>query len=399
MSSLKRSLPIPAKRSSRLQPARIVGGFLTLALLFLAACSSAAGSQVKVPSPTDSPSSGPTASAQATATTNSSGGGTGGGPSTVYVGANDGTVYSINAATGAKNWQVAVGGLANKPLVVNGVVYVATSEGHVAALGTGSTLWNVTPGGSFEGRPAFDSNQIFVGSDNDSLYALGAGDGSVHWTYTTGGAITATPAVAGGLVYTGSADEYLYAVHENDGSLAWKTKLVYPSEYTSPMVANGVVYIGDDSGTLSEVNATTGTVIASYQTGGSQIGGRPAVVNGVVFFGTSNQTVFALKASNGSTVWKFIASKSILSTPNVANGTVYIADSTDLYAINAANGQLIWHKQAGDYGTTGKSWPSVANGLVFMGASDGNLYAYNASSGHVQWTFHTQVGLGSPQAG
>ncbi len=207
MSSLKRSSPIPAKRSGRLQPARIVADFLTLALLLLAACSSAAGSQVNAPSATASPSSGATPSAQATGTTNSSGGGTGGGtggPSSVYVGANDGTVYSINAATGAKNWQVAVGGLANKPLVVNGVVYVATSEGHVAALGTGSTLWNVTPGGSFEGRPAFDNNQIFVGSDDDSLYALGAGDGSVHWTFTAGDSITGTPAVAGGLVYVSS---------------------------------------------------------------------------------------------------------------------------------------------------------------------------------------------------
>jgi outer membrane protein assembly factor BamB len=97
-------------------------------------------------------------------------------------------------------------------------------------------------------------------------------------------------------------------------------------------------------------------------------------------------------------VWKYSVSHSILSTPNVNNGIVYIANSTDLYALNAANGHLIWHKQAGGYGTTGHSWPSVANGLVFMGASDGNLYAYNAGTGHVQWTFHDQVGLGSPQA-
>ncbi len=165
------------------------------------------------------------------------------------------------------------------------------------------------------------------------------------------------------------------------------------------MVVNGVVYVGDDSGTLYEVNATTGTIINKFDPDGNQIGGRPAVVNGVVYFGTGNHTLYALNVSNGSTVWKYTVSNSLLSTPNVNNGIVYIADTSDFYALNAATGQLVWHQHAGEYGTDGHSWPSVANGLVFMGASDGNLYAYNASTGHVQWTFHNQVGLGSPQAG
>jgi outer membrane protein assembly factor BamB len=98
-------------------------------------------------------------------------------------------------------------------------------------------------------------------------------------------------------------------------------------------------------------------------------------------------------------VWKFSVSNSLLATPNVNNGIVYIADTSDFYAINATTGQLVWHQQAGGYGTDGHPWPSVGGGLVFMGASDGNLYAYNTGTGHVQWTWHNQVGLGSPQAG
>ena len=103
-------------------------------MLLLAACSSTASSG---PSGSSGGSAStatnalPSPSTSSTASASSGGGGTGSnaGPSHVYVGATDGTVYSVNALTGAKEWQIAVGGLANKPVVVNGIVYVATDAG------------------------------------------------------------------------------------------------------------------------------------------------------------------------------------------------------------------------------------------------------------------------------
>ncbi len=255
---------------------------LILAVIF-SACSSTAGSKssakaTSASTPLATATTLPSA-ASPSPTSSSAGGGTGGSsPVSVYIGSDDGLLYSINAANGAKNWSIPVGGLAAKPTVANGIIYVATDGGHVAAVGNGSSLWNVTPGGIFEDRPAVDGNQVFVGSDNSSLYALGAGDGSVHWSYATGGAISGTPATANGLVYTGSADGYLYAIHESSGSLAWKTKLKTASEFTSPSLDGNVVYIGDDSGTLTAVNAMSGAVMGSYQVAGGQIGGRPALL-------------------------------------------------------------------------------------------------------------------------
>jgi outer membrane protein assembly factor BamB len=71
---------------------------------------------------------------------------------------------------------------------------------------------------------------------------------------------------------------------------------------------------------------------------------------------------------------------------------VYIGSSDgNVYAANARNGGLIW-----TYTTTLNytlSTPTVANGLVYVGSADNNLYALNASNGSLVWKF---TDLGAP---
>jgi outer membrane protein assembly factor BamB len=51
---------------------------------------------------------------------------------------------------------------------------------------------------------------VYVGSDDNNVYALNAGTGAFVWKYTTGGAVYSSPAVANGMVYVGSADGNVY---------------------------------------------------------------------------------------------------------------------------------------------------------------------------------------------
>ena len=62
------------------------------------------------------------------------------------------------------------------------------------------------------------------------------------------------------------------------------------------------------------------------------------------------------------------------SSPTVVNGVVYVgSEDFNVYALNASTGTLLW-----SYTTksTVESSPSVANGVVYVGSDDFNVYAF-----------------------
>ena len=84
--------------------------------------------------------------------------------------------------------------------------------------------------------------------------------------------------------------------------------------------------------------------------------------------------MYALNAVTGSKLWSFATYAD--SSPAVANGVVYIGSSqgNNVYALNAATGAKLWSFATGN---KVRSSPAVANGLVYVGSADGNLYAFH----------------------
>ncbi len=69
----------------------------------------------------------------------------------------------------------------------------------------------------------------------------------------------------------------------------------------------------------------------------------------------------------------------------MANGVVYVGgEDNNVYALNARTGALLWS----DNVRWVYSSPAVANGVVYVG-SYGNVYALNASTGARLWTYTT----------
>lgn len=84
--------------------------------------------------------------------------------------------------------------------------------------------------------------------------------------------------------------------------------------------------------------------------------------------------------------WKFHTAGELISSPAVVGVTIYIG-STDgnLYAVNRETGTLQWKFDAKSRIT---SSPAVSDGIVYFGAYDGNFYAVDAA-GQLKWKFHT----------
>jgi outer membrane protein assembly factor BamB len=75
------------------------------------------------------------------------------------------------------------------------------------------------------------------------------------------------------------------------------------------------------------------------------------------------------------------------SSPAVADGRVFVGSGDGkVYALNASTGALAWSYTTSDWVA---SSPAVADGTVFIGSADGKVYAFDASSGVLAWSFAT----------
>jgi outer membrane protein assembly factor BamB len=86
-------------------------------------------------------------------------------------------------------------------------------------------------------------------------------------------------------------------------------------------------------------------------------------------------------------VWEFAFEDEVRSSPTVAGGIVYVgAYDNNLYALDAKTGQFVWK-----YATEGgiASSPFVWQDTVLVGSEDRVLYAINAGTGGLVWTCPT----------
>lgn len=87
-------------------------------------------------------------------------------------------------------------------------------------------------------------------------------------------------------------------------------------------------------------------------------------------------------------IWAFRFEDEVRGSPLVANGVVYAGVyDNNLYAVNALDGKLLW-KYATDGGLPGS--PAINQDIVFIGSEDKRLHAVSAKSGRVQWTYYTE---------
>jgi outer membrane protein assembly factor BamB len=189
----------------------------------------------------------------------------------------------------------------------------------------------------------------YVGTVNNTFYALRVSDGSLLWHAKIDGAVDEPPVVTGGVVYFStyvgqSGPANVYALRASDGKLLWE----YHAGNTyvpTPVVTNGLVYINAPDGVVA-LQASDGTQEWHFAAGNNAI--ISSVVNGVLYLssheGNSGPgTAYALRASDGSLLWSYKSSKT-LDAPEVINGVAYVGtwDGT-LSALQASDGKLLWH--------------------------------------------------------
>jgi outer membrane protein assembly factor BamB len=187
---------------------------------------------------------------------------------------------------------------------------------------------------------------------------------------------------------------------------------VHAAIHASPVAAQGRVFVGAENGNLYALDAKTRTLQWLYHARGG-IASTPAVAGGAVYFLDRAGSVHALKADDGSPRWTFrtqgeavFAAHGMfgmprdgqpvpdpwdlyLSSPLVHDGKVYVGSSDGhVYALDTKDGKLAWAWRTG--GMVHSS-PALAGGNIVVGSWDGAVYALDARTGEQRWRHQTGV--------
>ncbi len=136
----------------------------------------------------------------------------------LYVGLDVKQLVVLNQVTGSRVWffNTPAGSNATTPAIYNNIVYFGTGGKIVYALNaiTGAQIWATTMGGAVTSAPALSlgSRTLYVGCNDRYLYALNMTSGAVLWKYLSGGQISSSPSVANDQVFFGSKDHKVYAL-------------------------------------------------------------------------------------------------------------------------------------------------------------------------------------------
>jgi eukaryotic-like serine/threonine-protein kinase len=328
---------------------------------------------------------------------------------TVYVGSGDGHLYALDRTSGTRRWAFDAGNpIPSSPAVGGGAVYFGTRDGQFFAINaaTGAQRWRLTTGplmpwpwGHESGdvylsSPAFADGTVYLGAGDGRVYAIDAATGKEKWHAETGGRVRASPAVDGSRVYVGSADGRVYAFDRTTGATKWKfetegVKLESGkfgfdrrTVQSSPAVANGTVFVGARDGWIYAIDAATGAEKWRFDHKVSWINTSPAVLDGVVYAGSSDaQFIQAIDAATGKEIWRTTTGVT-WSSPSVAGDMLYAGDGAGrLNALDRKTGKLLWSFRTG---STTYSTPTPSGDLVFIGSTDGGVYAIRVSATPVQ---------------
>jgi outer membrane protein assembly factor BamB len=134
-------------------------------------------------------------------------------------------VTALRARDANLVWQRTVGAVTEAPVIMGNRLYLSIESRVVALdLESGDPVWEAKLGGAAGPLTAVEET-LYVGSDDNYLYALDVADGGQHWRWKTGGDIR-TPAVADqDRVYFASLDNVLWALDRRSGNQRWISRL------------------------------------------------------------------------------------------------------------------------------------------------------------------------------
>jgi outer membrane protein assembly factor BamB len=290
-----------------------------------------------------------------------------------------------------KKWSIDLGYTVSYPLIAEGKVFVTVGNidsyctklyainAETGEIAWGPVLISLAP---WSGA-AYGDGRIYVVDYNGEMMAFLADNGSKLWhiKLPVQYFFSSPPTFRNGIVYTGGAgfSGALYAVDAASGTVIWMQG-VWNGDKSSPAVTDDGVYVTYAGGISYKFDPNNGSQIWMHDTGYSGSGGNtPVIYDGRLYSNDHYPTFagFALDTSTGA----YRGGYDTQTTPAFYNGSGYVIYNGNLQRM-VSNLAIMWTSTLTELVTP----PIIVNGVVYIGSSDGYLFAVDPDSGLPFWS-------------
>jgi len=279
--------------------------------------------------------------------------------------------------------------------------------------GVGRVLWRAEVGapelfGDVAAGPSYWDGRVFTtaayvggllifGDDQGVVRAVDL-KGVEVWRFPVQYPVVSSPLVAEGKVYVAVADQNVFCIEAATGRPLWQ----YGRRFPRPNVlwrslglcyGRGRVYAGFADGTVVALDAGVGRVLWRAEVGAPELFGDvaagPSYWDGRVYAGVFRGPVVSLDAATGEELWR----QPVEAAGGFAVGDdlLYLATAAGkVAALSRQSGDLVWETPLDGGAAT---LPVLAGDTVVAGASEGSLFALDASTGAVLGSYLPGPGL------
>ena len=303
-----------------------------------------------------------------------------------------------------KLWSTGLGdgerriGARQAPVIADGRVYAAASEGSVYALDlqTGKQLWVHKSDKDEElrlvGGPGAGDGLVVVGSLGGDVIALDANDGQERWRARVSSEVIAPPSVGQNLVFVRSNDGRLTAFDAASGERRWFNEHELPSltvRGNAPLALGpGVLFSGNDDGTLTALAMQDGRVIWEQAVGlpegrselerMADVDGAPVLEGNTLYVGSFKSRTIAIDGPSGRPLWQ--SDHGGAGDMGVTSGNLVVSTAAgSVYSLDKTNGVASWSQPA--LARRSLTGPAIQGDYAVVGDFDGYLHWLRLDNG------------------
>ncbi len=282
--------------------------------------------------------------------------------------------------------------------VAQGRVFVTSGVGMVSALSAqdGSVLWSAPTSVPLHSAPTVADGRVFAVTDDNTLLVIDAESGERLWSYQgiaepARMLIASAPAVFGDRVVAPFGSGELVGLDVASGRPFWQDALTRAGVLApistlndvsgSPVIYDGAVYAISHSGILAALSLQTGEQLWSLPAGGLHM---PWLAGDTLFVMTGDAELLAVDRMSGSVRWltQLPGFRNEERRRNKISWTGPVLAGGRLVTVSSRGEGRFYDPVTGDFlgqfnaGSATYVSPVIANGTLYVLDSSGNLSAY-----------------------